>query len=110
MLKNISFDDSCQVLVFLFNFERKKDSLKNIYPSKHLPVSTFIDIACISKVLNITYPHTAHIIYNSLFSNDLINVDKLSRSSLISLTEKGIVVAEKLDSIFNDLNIKRIKG
>lgn len=106
MVKNNLFDIWVRVIVFLYNFERHKDSLKDNYDLRRFKGSSFVCICDVSKVLDLTYSHLNMVVSKILVPYGLVNVDSVGRSCIVSLTEKGLIESERLNEVFKDLGLK----
>ena len=103
MLKDNLYRTWFIVLVFLYNFECKKKDVKSLYPSRFWCRTDFVDVTDISKILNITNSHVLGVVKKVLIPMGLVNVEKLGRCSMVSLTEKGLDVAKDFNSGFSKL-------
>lgn len=105
MVKSAFLSDWVRILVFMYNFERKSGDLKDNYVLKS--EFSYINFTVIAKTLNITHAHILERFRDVLVPLGLVNVEKVGRSSIVSLTEKGVYIGRRFDEIFVDLKLLR---
>jgi len=92
-------------LVFLYNFERKRSTLKSRYDLTRFKGANFICISDVSKILDVTNSHVTDVVSSILVPLGLVNVDSEGRVMILSLTEKGAEVAKNFNEVFEELNM-----